>query len=168
MTYKDIVKFESHNMAESVESMSDFLDCRPGSCQEHVARELVKQMGIFADGHFNGPTADYAISQMQPAYGSKSVRELMSEKGVTRTSAKEMIQQAYAKARDYGLQKGFHAPRIPEEYTECDYYVALATAMADFWYIGEQDPDMYPMIAYLWMSDPDSKRTKVWDYFEKM
>ena len=168
MTYKDIVKLDSHNMEESIKSMSEFLDCLPESCQEHVTRELVKQMGIFADGHFNGATADYAISKMQPAYGTKSIREMLSEKGITRASAKESIQQAYEKARNYGLQRGFHAPRIPEDYTECDYYVALAMMMADFWYIVDQDSDICPMLAYLWMSDVDSKKTKVWDYFEKM
>ena len=40
--------------------------------------------------------------------------------------------------------------------------------MADFWYIVDQDSDMCPMLAYLWMSDVDSKKTKVWDYFERM
>ena len=93
---------------------------------------------------------------------------MLSEKGITRASAKESIQQAYEKARNYGLQRGFHAPRIPEDYTECDYYVALAMMMADFWYIVDQDSDICPMLAYLWMSDVDSKKTKVWDYFEKM
>ena len=33
MTYKDIVKLDSHNMEESIKSMSEFLDCLPESCQ---------------------------------------------------------------------------------------------------------------------------------------
>lgn len=161
----EIVNTNSEMLKTSIDSLSCFLDKISTHCEEDVKKELIKQAGIFNNKHFTLDVANYVIEEMKPAIGSKSIKELLEEQHITPESAKSEIRKAYEEARNYALREGLNAPVIPTEYNEYDYYVVLSMCIADFWYSGIEDPECFNMIAYQWLSDPDAKPTKVWDYF---
>lgn len=168
MKYKNIVNLEDkESLKKSIDLMSDFLENLDERHTPIIEEQMIIHSGIFNKNHFDEDSSRYIISRMKPAIGNHSTMELLESKGITPSRAKEMIQDAYQEAFKCGIQKGFQAPKISSEYNPYDYYVTMAMCLSDYWFSGIEDDMKYSMIAYEWMSDPDSKTTKVWDYFFK-
>lgn len=165
MKYNEIANVKSEKIQCSVDSISCFLEELCKSYPEEVKKELIKQIGIFNENHFEEKSAEFVIDNMKPSIGNKTSWEILREKGITVETARERINDAYYKARDYALEKGLRAMTIPEEYTDYDYFVVLAMCAMDYWYEAMEDTDKLCMLAYQWMADIDANTTKVWDYF---
>ena len=165
MNYKEIANVKSDKMQCSVNAMSCFLEELWKSHSSEVEEVLIEQLGIFNDKHFEEKSAEYVIGKMKPSIGNKTSWEVLREKGISVETARERINDAYYKARDYAMENGLKAMTIPEEYTDYDYYVVLAMCAMDYWYEGMMDGENLCMLAYQWMADADACTTKVWDYF---
>lgn len=165
MKYKDIVDITSNKLQCSIDSISCLLDKISTAHPTLIEEELIKQAGMFHDNHFTKETAEFIISKMEPSVGKESIEEKL--KDISAGSVKQHILRVQEEARSYGLSKGYTVPEISSEYCDWDYYVSLAMCLADFWYTGLDNMEEYYKLAYQWMSDPDSKPTKVWDYFFK-
>ena len=165
LKYKEIIDVKSDKLNEAIDSLSNFLEeiCKDKPCE--VEKELIRQIGIFNNKHFEKKSAEYIISKMRPSIGNKDAFELLNEKGINVETSKRKIEEAYYKAREFASQNSLQALIIPEEYTDYDYYVVLAMCAMDYWYEGLRDPESLYMLAYEWMSDVDASNTKVWDYF---
>lgn len=165
MKYKEIVNFKSDKLSCSIESLSCFLDKLSETQPDLVEKELIRQIGIFNNRHFNKVSAEYVIAKMKSSIDKRDVFEILSEKGINVNTAKSKIEESYRKAKELANTKNYTAPEISNEYNEWDYYVVLAMCTMDFWCEGLEDLDKVNCLAYEWLADIDSCTTKVWDYF---
>lgn len=165
MKYNEIANIKSEKMQCSVEALSSFLEDLYKSHPEEVEKELIKQVGIFNNKHFEEKSAEYIINRMKPSIGNKTPWEVLRDKGITAENAKEKIDDAYHKARNYALERGLSAPTVSDDYTNYDCYVVLAMCAMDYWYDCMEDCEKTCMIAYQWLADVDADANKVWDYF---
>ena len=165
MKYNEIVNLKSDKMTCSINSLSCFLEELAKTHPDLVEKELIHQIGIFNNKHFDETSAMYVIGKMKSSIDKRSVFEILSERGITVGTAKHKIQDAYSKAKECATAKGYTAPSISDEYNEWDYYVVLAMCTMDFWCEGLEDTSEVDCIAYEWLADVDASTTKAWDYF---
>ncbi len=165
LKYKDIVDIKNENIKCSIESISCLLDKITQINPSLIEDEMIRQVGIFHNNHFTKETAEYIISKMNPAVGKDTIMSKLE--GLSPSLVKQHILKVQTEARNYSISKSLDAPEISNDYCEWDYYVSLAMCLADFWYTGLDNIEEYYKLAYQWMSDPDAKTTKVWDYFFK-
>lgn len=165
MKYKEIANLRSDKMLCSVESLSCFLEELTKTHPELVEKELIHQIGIFNNKHFDETSAMYVISKMKSSIDKRDVFEILSERGITVGTAKNKIEEAYSRAREIANARDYTAPSISDEYNEWDYYVVLAMCTMDFWCEGLEDFTKIDCLAYEWLADIDACTTKAWDYF---
>lgn len=165
MNYKEIVNLRSDKLSCSIESISCFLEELAKSHSDIVEKELIHQIGIFNNKHFEETSAMYVISKMESSIDERDAFEILAERGITVNTAKHKIEEAYSKARGYAMSKGYTAPAISGDYNEWDCFVVLAMCTMDFWCEGLEDSAKVDCIAYEWLADVDACTTKAWDYF---
>lgn len=165
MKYKDIADIRSDKMLCSIESLSCFLEELAKTYSEIVEKELIHQIGIFNNKHFDETSAIYIIGKMKSSVDKRDVFEILSERGITVNTAKSRIEEAYSRARELANSKDYTAPSISSDYNEWDYYVVLAMCTMDFWCEGLENNNSIDCLAYEWLADIDASTTKVWDYF---
>ena len=163
MEYKDIVVLDSPHMKKSIEMVSDFLNSL--DCEKEIKDLMVEQLGLFNDWHFNKDISKHIIEKMVPAVGNESICNVLKMNGIDCYRAKDMVHEAYALAVNKASDHGWKAPKIPEKYNEWDYYTVFAMIISDHWMTIDGDMGKAAILAYEFMSDPDSNCSKVWDYF---
>lgn len=168
MKYREIANIRSEKMQCSIEALSKFLEEIEKSHPELVEKELIHQIGIFNENHFDETSAHYVIEKMRSSINpNRAPFEILEEKGITKDRSKQRIEEAYHKAREFANERNMSAPTIPEAYNEWDYYVVLAMCAMDYWYEGMENSSCTDMLAYEFMADVDASTAKVWDYFFK-
>lgn len=167
MTYKELVKANSSKFKGSEDTMwasiglvSDMLEkavAKHPDMKEEYWAFMRGQHEVMAGHHFNEPYAKWQVEQMHHK-GSDGMTYKGEHWSIGQTN--EVLSKMRAK--------------VPAEYNEWDFYVALNATYHDFcaWakkkFAERAEEEIIEMAVAFWFLDEDwPATTKVWDYFKK-
>lgn len=146
---------DKEKLWNSIEEVSEYLDCQKDNDKDKYWKMMRKLHEVWNGKHYDEMFAEWEVEQM---YHIEGDRESRGEYW-TRKQTNDVLAQ--------------YRSRVPSQYNECDFYVALNATYHDLVVSKKKRfPDRYESeiiedaIAF-WFNDDDKPDGKVWWYFNR-